>query len=380
MWTARGAFLRVRKAIRFGSVDLRKGGVQMRYGFSARRVLIAFAVATVASDLSQNARGDHAWNPEPTKASLMVISAHPDDEGLFFGGTIPYYSNIAQMPMVHISMTSGEQGANPYHVADLGAERESELGDADWTYGLRNKPLFARFADFYDMGPNSDNETFAVWNGATVDSTHPAQPADIAAGRLKAAQYLADQIRLYRPEVILTQDLQGEYGAQYYNGFFGNGNHMATAEATADAFALAANPSYSDGLTPWQADKLYTHLYNHDTAAPMLSKLLMDWSTPYAALGSQTPLQVANEGLAMHASQGGADLVTEWDGKRFSEQWGLYLSTVGPDTVGSDGWANGSQAGGFFENVTVVPEAGTEVALLSGLFALLIVRGRARRQ
>ena len=64
---------------------------------------------------------------------------------------------------------------------------------------------------------------------------------------------MADEIRQYKPDVILTQDFDGEYG---------HGNHMATALATADAFTLAANPNYNDGQAPWQAKKLYVHLFN----------------------------------------------------------------------------------------------------------------------
>ena len=31
------------------------------------------------------------WEPTPEKADMLVLSAHPDDELIFFGGTIPVY-------------------------------------------------------------------------------------------------------------------------------------------------------------------------------------------------------------------------------------------------------------------------------------------------
>jgi LmbE family N-acetylglucosaminyl deacetylase len=272
--------------------------------------------------------GSYPWNPEPAKAALMVVSAHPDDEGIFFGGVIPYYSTVADVPMVHISMTAGWFDGGPTET------RQNELRDADWAYGLRNEPIFAGFADFYDMGRNSDNETFDVW----LDGRFDNDPGQWAPGRLAAASYLATQIRIYQPDVIVTQDLEGEYG---------HGNHMAAGLAAADAFALAADPNFTDGNAPWQAQKLYTHLYDREPAYPMIDKLWMDWSTPSPELGGKTPLEVADEGLAMHVSEGGSELVTTWEGRRFSEQWGLYLSAVGPDTVSADGWAHTD----FFENV-----------------------------
>ncbi|MBN2580971.1 MAG: PIG-L family deacetylase [Pirellulales bacterium] len=266
----------------------------------------------------------YPWDPQPEKAALMVVSAHPDDEGLFFSGVIPYYSTVADVPMVHISMTAGWPDGGSTET------RQDELQDADWAYGLPNAPIFAGFGDVYTY---TAEETFDFWNDEVWGNN------DEAAGRLAAASYLATQIRIYQPDVIVTHDFEGEYG---------HGNHSATAYAVADAFELAADPDFVDGNDPWQTQKLYAHLYDHEPAEPMLSKLWMDWDIPYPELGGLTPLEVANAGLACHESQGGAELVTVWEGQRFSEQWGLYQSTVGLDTVLGDGWAHTD----FFEHIT----------------------------
>ena len=121
----------------------------MRFISSVRQALIPFAVCAIWVGFGQLAMGQQNWNPEPAKASLMLISAHPDDEGIFFGGAIPYYSTVAPVPMVHICMT-------PDLNAGQESYRQGELLNADWAYGLRNQPIFAGFKDFYDAGTPPD--------------------------------------------------------------------------------------------------------------------------------------------------------------------------------------------------------------------------------
>ena len=77
------------------------------------------------------------WEPTCEKADLLVISAHPDDEILFFGGTIPYYAAEQQMNVVVAYMTCGTM------------ERRSELLNGLWEMGLRNYPVIGTFWDKY---------------------------------------------------------------------------------------------------------------------------------------------------------------------------------------------------------------------------------------
>jgi len=289
--------------------------------YAALRLCPAVLLAVIVSRAAR--AQDYGWALPPAKAEIMVISAHPDDEGIFFGGALPYYTQVRRLALVHISMTSGDYVLAPQ-------VREGELRCADWTYGLRFEPLFPRFRDYPTQ---TLNQTWDIWADGVLDGD------DVAAGRYAAASYVAQQIRRYRPEVILTHDLDGEYG---------HANHKATAWATADAANLAADATESlGGLEPWQAKKLYTHLYNRTSTQPMLNRLYHDWSTPCPELAGSTPLQVADAGLACHASQGGAQLPSQWAGRRFAEQWGLYASSVGADTLGPDGVAHGD----FFEHV-----------------------------
>jgi LmbE family N-acetylglucosaminyl deacetylase len=311
----------------------------------------------LGSDPQVNQSGK-AWLPRPPKVGLMVVSAHPDDEGIFFGGVIPYYTRTKNIAALLVSMTSGDWTLDP-------TTREAEQRNAAWAYGLRYQPLFPRFRDVSNSVsssyPDKIDATWDYW----ADGILQNDGADIEAGKTKAIRYLAEKFRRYRPEVVATHDLSGEYG--HYN-------HMATAWAVTQAFAVAADPAEDapelGGLPPWQIKKLYIHKY------PSLRLFHDHWETLSIDDGGimRSPREVANIGLDFHVTQGQPNVSTvhaagEVPGNwalHPSEWWGLYASTVGPDTVQPDflapdahntpiaysGWARGD----FLENLTVFPD------------------------
>lgn len=297
------------------------------------------------------------WNPTPEKLDVLVISAHPDDEGIFFGGVLPYMTQVRQVEALNISMTSGDW--LPQH-GPPGWLREQELGAANWVYGFRNEPLFPRFPD---VPTSTLNQTWDAWGDGVVGTN------TIAEGREKAGQYLAEQIRRFRPEVIIVQDLDGEYG---------HNNHKATALATVDAYELALNPLIDiAGLDAWQPKKFYIHQSEaNGLGTPgftFVNWLFHDFTedvsidTTNDGIPDSTPRQVAEMGLAEHVSQGGLNSLAvstvfrtgeAFDGHH-SEWWGLYRSTVGPDTLTNFEIAGQSYTnwalGDFFENVFEPP-------------------------
>ncbi len=294
------------------------------------------------------------YEPRPEKAQLMVIAAHPDDEGIFYGGLLPYYTQVRNVDTVYVAVTSGDFNREP-------EVREAELRSALWTYGLRNQPVCLRFKDFWANLPTTGDPSFDVWADGVEDGQ------GIAEGRLKIASALASRIRRYRPEVVITHDLGGEYG---------HTNHIAAAEATVDAYALAADAEVDlGGLPPWQVKKLYVHSYETNR---LFHEHWQDVSIDTDGDGQpdQTPVQVANEGLKAHVTQGFQGVSTCYAFRETSnatfepypgEYWGLHSSTVGLDTVAGDwtgpdpdnqtmtysGWARGD----FFEHLSIASGA-----------------------
>ncbi len=283
------------------------------------------------------------WLPPTNKIVLLVINAHPDDEGIFFGGSLPYYAGLLQVPTMLLSMTGGN---NP-------AVRDDELRCSAWTDSVRYEPVFAPFPDVPPSTNNPYTNTIdMVWD-IWADGKLQGDGSDVEAGKAWAANYIAEQIRRYRPEVIITHDLNGEYGHDV---------HKATARAVTNAFFVAADPNATAtnlvGLPPWQAKKLYLHLY------PTNQLFHKYWEMPFAQLTNQTARQVANLGLQCDVSQGFKTVGSVYDPNGYyfpwpSEWWGLYASTVGPDTVLSSnavvmGYAvpSGAAAENFLEHLT----------------------------
>jgi LmbE family N-acetylglucosaminyl deacetylase len=102
------------------------------------------------------------------------------------------------------------------------------------------------------------------------------------------------------------------------NGETGHDNHKATTYAVTHAFFVAADPNATAtnlvGLPPWQAQKLYVHLY------PTNRLFHQFWETPYPALTGLTAHQAANTGLTCHVSQG----PLRWIGASVYPPGGMY--------------------------------------------------------
>ena len=289
------------------------------------------------------------WQPPPNKITVLAVFAHPDDEGIFFGGALPYYSSVLNLPTMLLCMADGNETL-----------RQDELRCAAWSYGLRYEPLFGHFANFLSAWitnspyTNSTDITWDLW----ADGVFQGDGSDVEAGKTRAINCVAEAIRRYRPDVIITQDVNGETG---------HDNHKAASYATMQAFFVAADPNVTAtnlvGLPPWQAQKLYVHLY------PTNRLFHKAWEIPYQALTNLTAHQAAHVGLSCHVSQGPSRWVcasvyppggdyTAWP----AEWWGLYASTMGPDTVLSSnatvngyGVPSGVALGNFLEHISLGP-------------------------
>ena len=231
------------------------------------------------------------WEPAEEKADLMLVSAHPDDELIFFGGTLPYYSTELGKKVVLVSMSYSN------------TTRRSELLNGLWSMGIRKYPVIG---DFHDTYSSKLEAAYERWRQKDVDA------------------FLAETIRKYRPEVIVTHDVNGEYG---------HGAHKLCADAVQRAVAKCAErgyePASADALGVWQVKKLYLHLAKEN-------EIVMNWRTPLAKLGGKTALEAAQDAYKLHVTQASTEFEVTDEGKTSNARFGLVFTAVGPDETGGD--------------------------------------------
>ena len=248
------------------------------------------------------------WQPQPEKADLMILVGHPDDEMLFFGGMIPTYAGEYGMKVIICYLTCNTPG------------RRSELLNGLWYCGVRNYPDIGNFWDKYSLKLKAQ---YDVWGKANVLS------------------YVTGLIRRYKPEVIATQDVNGEYG---------HGAHRVCADACLQCVTLAADPGKykksADAYGVWQPKKLYIHMYRDNS-------IEFNWDIPLASQDGKTGYETAVEAYKLYVSQQQPQYQVEpRDSVKSSYLFGLAFTTVGPD----------EQKSGMFEHIdpasltTAIPE------------------------
>lgn len=231
------------------------------------------------------------WEPPVDKADLMVVSAHQDDELIFFGGTIPYYATALKKPTVVVYM------------ANCSRTRRAEALNALWKMGVKNYP---EFINLEDKKVGSIKEAVALWGGKD-----------------NVLSLLVARIRRYKPEVIVTHDLEGEYG---------HNQHKVTAQAMLYAIEAAADPAQypesAEAYGAWQVKKLYHHLLKEN-------QIEMDWEKKQDSLNGYSPLEVARIGFEEHVSQKQYYAIKS-HGTYDNAKFGLYYTAVGPDAQKND--------------------------------------------
>lgn len=167
-----------------------------------------------------------------TTASVLHTGAHPDDED---SALVAYHARREHARTAYLSLTRGSGGQNIIGTEQshaLGVIRTEELLQARRLDGAEQ--LFTRALDFGFSKHRS--EAARQWD------------EDAVLGDMVRA------IRLFRPNVIVSR----------WNGTpaDGHGHHQFAGYLTPLAFAAAADlrrfpEHFSEGLLPWQADKLY---------------------------------------------------------------------------------------------------------------------------
>lgn len=237
------------------------------------------------------------WNISNSKADLLVLFAHPDDEVLFLGGTLPYYAGHLKKEVIAATLTCGNRA------------RRSELLNSLWTCGVKNYPVFLDIPDVFSK---------------RLDRAYAS------AGKKKVLDKVTTLFRKYRPDVVVTQDINGEYG---------HGQHRICADAAIRCFKHASDESYilkNNNLPTWQIKKLYLHLWKENS-------VIMDWDEPLDSFGGKSAFEVAKEAYAHHKTQHRYKQfkVEPKDSKYSCYHFGLHQTSVGLDSLKND----------FFENI-----------------------------
>ncbi|MBQ8159893.1 MAG: PIG-L family deacetylase [Clostridia bacterium] len=231
----------------------------------------------------------HVWQ-DAEAADLLLLVAHPDDEVLWFGGLLPTYA--------------GEMGKTVQVACLVPATpiRRLEFLDSLWTCGVRCYPAFLDFTDY---------------RGRDLEDQLRHWGEDTLMERVTAC------IRKYRPAVVISHGLSGEYG---------HPAHRAAAQV-----ALAGSLASGDaGRFPASAEAFGTHtvqkVYLHEgTEHPVL----MDWHVPLAAFGGQDGISVARDAMACHESQVRRGWQVEDSGEHDNRLFGLVyaLASVPQDAL-----------------------------------------------
>ena len=233
------------------------------------------------------------WTELEDSADIMVIATHPDDELLWFGGLLPTYAGELQKKVIVVYFCPSKEW------------RKNELLNGLWTCGVRYYPVLG---SFHDDGRKSDMDwAMENWGEEAMES------------------FITEAIRKYKPSVVITQDMAGEYG---------HGAHKAAVKVVTDVITsktmdASFDTASAEAYGTWTVKKLYLHLWQE-------GEITMDWDQPLSFFGGETGYSVALRAYKLHYSQQkGKHHMLEY-GDYDCRKFGLYWTTVGPDEAGND--------------------------------------------
>ncbi|MGI9070628.1 MAG: PIG-L family deacetylase [Bryobacteraceae bacterium] len=219
-----------------------------------------------------------------TRASLIMITAHPDDED---GGMLAYESRGVGAHVRLLTLNRGEGGANVMS-SDLwdalGLVRTEELLATDRYYGVEQ--YWTRVCD-YGFSKTME-EALAKW------------------GRERVLGDVVRVVRTVRPLIVTSVFVGGPSD--------GHGNHQFAGLMAKDVFEAAGDPTrfpeqIKEGLLPWKPVKYYARV---PFFGPEKSKFTVTLSLPvgdYDPLLGLSYLQMSHEGLGYQKSQNGGGFI-----------------------------------------------------------------------
>jgi LmbE family N-acetylglucosaminyl deacetylase len=175
--------------------------------------------------------------------TILAISAHPDDESLFSGGTLAMYAE--QGHNVYILETTrgegGEVGEPPLTTqANLGIYREQEVRKA------------ARFLGARDI-------FFLPYIDPHMEINGIARAIDISLEEFATA--IAEYVKRLQPDLVITHGSNGEYG---------HPQHIHTHRATRMALANGAPNTLLLSWCAWYEPAVEERILNKDDRADIV--------------------------------------------------------------------------------------------------------------
>ncbi|MEG1524518.1 MAG: PIG-L deacetylase family protein [Clostridia bacterium] len=238
----------------------------------------------------------HPWKRPLQKADLLIVSAHPDDEIVMFGGLIPTYAGQRGYATQVVYMTMHS------------IVRYREAHEGLWLMHVEHAPV---------IGPFVDEKDCPAWRYRSMWD-----------GKDAVVGYLVEQLRRFRPLVVVSHDLLGEYG---------HGAHRVTAESVLCAVEVAGDPTQypeSAGIYgAWQVQKLYLHLYPEHP-------IQLNFDQPLSAFEGKTAMDIAVEAFGCHKSQRPVWLTHLRNRTYDCSLYGLAYSAVGADVNKDDLFEN----------------------------------------
>lgn len=241
-----------------------------------------------------------------TRASLMMVTAHPDDED---GGMLAYESREQGARAALLTLNRGESGQNVIsnnYWDQLGLVRTNELLEADRYYGVQQ--YFSRVADFGFS--KTREESLKIWGYDRVFCD------------------VVRVVRMNRP-LVMTSVFIG-------NLTDGHGHHQVAGQMNQEAYKAAGDPNVcpaqiKEGLLPWTPLKVYARVpsfsispkgmydYATDRWVPVrfFDYVTGQWSDQVPATNVEVPegdvnplfgdsyLQYARQGLGWQKTQNG---------------------------------------------------------------------------
>lgn len=304
---------------------------------------VALKPVTHAHDLPEDRGAAALWQTLKklhTRASLIMVTAHPDDED---GGMLTYESRGQGARVALLTLNRGEGGANVMsddYFDAIGLVRTQELLAAGRYYGVQQ--YFTRAVDY----------GFAK---TRLDSLHQW-------GQDRVLYDVVRVIRTVRPLVVTSVFVGGPTD--------GHGNHQVAGEMAQLAYKMAGDPNvFPDqikaGLRPWTPLKDYARVwswavsekgmydyadghyypvgvqdYIHDRWIPgQLSVQVQIPEGTYDPLLGLNYVQVSRTGLGMQKTQNG----------------GVALPLAGPDSTGYHRFdarvSTGDHESSFFDGI-----------------------------